>query len=71
MPAFFASAAWAAAAPASLRTIKRLVRTPELGALEQALAAEGAAQIQALLGPEFRARLLAFSARSGVPADRS
>ena len=59
----------AAAAPASLRTIKRLVRAPELGALEQALAAEGAAQIQALRGPEFRARLLAFAARSAVPAD--
>ena len=38
----------AAAAPASLRAIKRLVRAAELGGLEQALAAEGAAQIQAL-----------------------
>lgn len=61
----------AAAAPTSLRTIKRLVRAPELGALEQALSAEGAAQIQALRGPEFRARLLAFAARSGMPAERA
>lgn len=53
-----------AAAPSSLRTIKRLVRGAELGALEQALSAEGAAQIQALRTAEFRERLLAFAARS-------
>jgi 2-(1,2-epoxy-1,2-dihydrophenyl)acetyl-CoA isomerase len=51
------------AAPASVRTIKRLVRAQELGALEQALASEGAAQIQALQSPEFRRRLEAFVAR--------
>jgi 2-(1,2-epoxy-1,2-dihydrophenyl)acetyl-CoA isomerase len=53
----------ASAAPASLRTIKRLVRAPELGALEQVLAAEGAAQVQALQGAEFRRRLEAFARR--------
>lgn len=53
----------AAAAPASIRTIKRLVRAPELGALEQALSAEGAAQIQALQSTEFRQRLEAFAVR--------
>jgi enoyl-CoA hydratase/carnithine racemase len=53
----------ASAAPGSLRAIKRLVRAAELGALEQALAAEGAAQLQALQGAEFRRRLEAFAAR--------
>ena len=53
----------AAAAPSSARTIKRLVRGDELGALEQALTSEGAAQIQALQSPEFRNRLEAFAAR--------
>ena len=43
--------------------IKRLVRADELGALEQALAAEGAAQIQALQSPEFQRRLEAFVTR--------
>jgi enoyl-CoA hydratase/carnithine racemase len=57
------TAGLASAAPASLRTIKRLVRAPELGALEQVLAAEGAAQVPALQGPEFRRRLEAFSKR--------
>ena len=50
-------------APASNRAIKRLVRAGELGALEQVLAMEGAAQIQALQGPEFRRRLERFLAR--------
>ena len=50
-------------APASVRAIKRLVRADELGALEQALATEGAAQIQALQSPEFHRRLEAFVAR--------
>lgn len=59
------------AAPSSLRTIKRLVRGAELGALEQALSAEGAAQLQALRGTEFRERLLAFAARAAAPADRA
>ncbi len=53
----------AAAAAGSLRAIKRLVRAQELGGLEQALSAEGAAQLQALRGPEFRRRLEAFAAR--------
>jgi hypothetical protein len=43
----------AGAAPGSLRAIKRLVRAPEVGALERAMAAEGAAQLQALQSPEF------------------
>ncbi len=58
-----------AAAPASLRTIKRLVRAAELGALEQAMAAEGASQVQALQGSEFRRRLEAFAARTGARAE--
>ncbi|MBA3344759.1 MAG: enoyl-CoA hydratase/isomerase family protein, partial [Gemmatimonadales bacterium] len=56
-------AALAGGAASSIRAIKRLVRAPELGALEQALAAEGAAQLQALQGPEFHRRLQAFAAR--------
>lgn len=58
-----AAAAIAAAAPTSVRAVKRLVRADELGALEQALASEGAAQIQALQSPEFQRRLEAFVAR--------
>jgi enoyl-CoA hydratase/carnithine racemase len=53
----------AGAAPGSLRAIKRLVRAPELGALEQAMAAEGAAQLQALQSSEFRRRLESFTSR--------
>lgn len=55
----------------SIRSIKRLTRAPEVGALEQALTTEGAAQLQALQSPEFRARLEAFAARlvsRGQPA---
>ena len=52
-----------AAAPASVRTIKRLIRAPEVGALEQALASEGASQIQALQSSEFQRRLEAFLSR--------
>jgi 2-(1,2-epoxy-1,2-dihydrophenyl)acetyl-CoA isomerase len=63
--------ALAGAASSSLRTIKRLVRAAELGALEQALSSEGAAQIQALRGSEFRERLLAFAARGAASADRT
>lgn len=63
--------ALAGAAPSSLRAIKRLVRASELGAVEQALSSEGAAQIQALRGREFRERLLAFTARGPAPADRT
>ena len=55
----------------SIRTIKRLIRAPEVGALEQALSTEGAAQLQALQSADFRARLEAFAARlasRGQPA---
>jgi 2-(1,2-epoxy-1,2-dihydrophenyl)acetyl-CoA isomerase len=52
-----------AAADSSVRTIKRLCRAQEVGALEQALSGEGAAQLQALQGAEFRSRLEAFTAR--------
>lgn len=51
------------AAASSIRTIKRLARAPEVGALEQALSGEGAAQLQALQGADFRLRLEAFAAR--------
>lgn len=50
-------------AGSSIRSIKRLTRAPEVGALEQALSSEGAAQLQALQGAEFRMRLEAFAAR--------
>lgn len=50
-------------AGSSVRSIKRLMRAQEVGALEQALSSEGAAQLQALQGQEFRLRLEAFSAR--------
>ncbi len=50
-------------AGSSIRSIKRLTRTAEVGALEQALASEGAAQLQALQSTEFRLRLEAFAAR--------
>jgi 2-(1,2-epoxy-1,2-dihydrophenyl)acetyl-CoA isomerase len=56
-------------ASSSIRTIKRLVRAPEIGALEQALSTEGAAQLQALQGSEFRRRLEAFTARAGSRAE--
>jgi enoyl-CoA hydratase/carnithine racemase len=52
--------------PSSVRAIKRLSRSVELGALEQALSAEGAVQLQALQGAEFRRRLEAFAARAGA-----
>lgn len=55
----------ARSAPGSVRTIKRLCRAAELGGLEQALAAEGAAQIHALQSAEFRRRAAAFQARTG------
>ena len=57
------ASALASAAPGSVRAIKRLVRSDELGALEQALASEGAAQIQALQSSEFQRRLEAFASR--------
>lgn len=55
----------------SVRAIKRLVRAHELGALEQVLAAEGAAQIQALQSPEFRRRLDVFAARLAGRAEEA
>ncbi len=58
-----------AGATSSVRAIKRLVRAQEVGALEQVLSTEGAAQIQALQGEEFRRRLESFAARSAVRAD--
>jgi 2-(1,2-epoxy-1,2-dihydrophenyl)acetyl-CoA isomerase len=58
--------------PGSLRAIKRLTRAAELGALEQALATEGAAQLQALQSPAFRQRLETFIARTApAPPDNS
>jgi 2-(1,2-epoxy-1,2-dihydrophenyl)acetyl-CoA isomerase len=58
-----------AGATSSVRAIKRLVRAQEVGALEQVLAAEGAAQLQALQAPEFRGRLEAFAARLAARAE--
>ena len=56
---------------ASLRTIKRLSRAQEVGALEQAMSSEGAAQLQALQSPEFHMRLEAFAARVGGRGSRA
>lgn len=58
-----------AGATSSVRAIKRLVRAQEIGALEQVLSSEGAAQLQALQGPEFRRRLEAFAARLAARAE--
>ena len=55
-----------ASADSSIRAIKRLCRAPEVGALEQALSTEGAAQLQALQSPDFRRRLEAFTARASA-----
>jgi 2-(1,2-epoxy-1,2-dihydrophenyl)acetyl-CoA isomerase len=52
-----------AAADSSVRAIKRLSRAQEVGALEQAISSEGAAQLQALQSDEFRRRLEAFTSR--------
>jgi 2-(1,2-epoxy-1,2-dihydrophenyl)acetyl-CoA isomerase len=51
------------ASGSSIRTIKRLSRAPEVGALEQAMSSEGAAQLQALQSVDFQTRLEAFAAR--------
>jgi 2-(1,2-epoxy-1,2-dihydrophenyl)acetyl-CoA isomerase len=56
---------------ASLRTIKRLSRAQEVGALEQAMSSEGAAQLQALQSPEFHMRLEAFAARATARGTRA
>ena len=58
-----------AGATSSVRAIKRLVRAQEVGALEQVLSTEGAAQIQALQAEEFRRRLESFAARTAARAD--
>jgi 2-(1,2-epoxy-1,2-dihydrophenyl)acetyl-CoA isomerase len=55
----------------SVRAIKRLSRAQEVGALEQALSSEGAAQLQALQSAEFRARLQAFATRSAAKEPRA
>jgi 2-(1,2-epoxy-1,2-dihydrophenyl)acetyl-CoA isomerase len=60
--------AMVAAADSSVRAIKRLSRAQEVGALEQALSSEGAAQLQALQSPEFRSRLEAFTTRAARSA---
>jgi enoyl-CoA hydratase/carnithine racemase len=60
-----------AGATSSVRAIKRLVRSQEVGALEQVLATEGAAQLQALQGPEFRRRLEAFTSRLAARAEEA
>jgi 2-(1,2-epoxy-1,2-dihydrophenyl)acetyl-CoA isomerase len=60
-----------AGATSSVRAIKRLVRSQEVGALEQVLATEGAAQLQALQGPEFRRRLEAFASRLAARAEEA
>jgi 2-(1,2-epoxy-1,2-dihydrophenyl)acetyl-CoA isomerase len=56
-------------ADSSIRAIKRLCRAPEVGALEQALSTEGAAQLQALQGPDFLLRLEAFSVRASARSE--
>ena len=56
--------ALAANAAGSIASIKRLCRAEELAGLARALAAEGEAQIEAFLSPEFQRRLAAFLARS-------
>jgi 2-(1,2-epoxy-1,2-dihydrophenyl)acetyl-CoA isomerase len=58
-----------ASADSSLRAIKRLCRAPEVGALEQALSTEGAAQLQALQGPDFLLRLEAFTVRASARSE--
>jgi enoyl-CoA hydratase/carnithine racemase len=56
--------------PLSLRAMKRLTRAAEIGALEQALAAEGALQLAALQDGDFQRRLEAFAARTGASTPR-
>jgi 2-(1,2-epoxy-1,2-dihydrophenyl)acetyl-CoA isomerase len=59
------------ASGSSIRTIKRLSRAQEVGALEQAMSSEGAAQLQALQSPEFHLRLEAFTARVAARGSRA
>jgi enoyl-CoA hydratase/carnithine racemase len=58
-----------ASADSSIRAIKRLCRAPEVGALEQALSTEGAAQLQALQGPDFLLRMEAFTSRTSARSE--
>jgi enoyl-CoA hydratase/carnithine racemase len=58
-----------ASAGSSIRAIKRLSRAPEVGALEQALSSEGAAQLQALQSSEFLLRLEAFTLRASARSE--
>jgi 2-(1,2-epoxy-1,2-dihydrophenyl)acetyl-CoA isomerase len=58
-----------ASADSSIRAIKRLCRAPEVGALEQALSTEGAAQLLALQGPDFLLRLEAFAVRASARSE--
>ena len=58
-----------ASADSSIRAIKRLCRAPEVGALEQALSTEGAAQLQALQGADFLLRLEAFTVRASARSE--
>jgi 2-(1,2-epoxy-1,2-dihydrophenyl)acetyl-CoA isomerase len=60
-----------ASADSSIRAIKRLCRAPEVGALEQALSSEGAAQLQALQSAEFLHRLEAFTQRAATRSEGS
>jgi 2-(1,2-epoxy-1,2-dihydrophenyl)acetyl-CoA isomerase len=59
------------ASGSSIRTIKRLSRAQEVGALEQAMSSEGAAQLQALQSAEFHLRLEAFTARVAARGPRA
>ena len=58
-----------ASADSSIRAIKRLCRAPEVGALEQALSTEGAAQLQALQSPDFLLRMEAFTVRASARSE--
>lgn len=60
-----------ASADSSIRAIKRLSRAPEVGALEQALSTEGAAQLQALQSADFLLRLEAFTVRAAARSQGS
>lgn len=59
------------ASGSSIRTIKRLSRAQEVGALEQAMSSEGAAQLQALQSAEFHLRLEAFTTRVAARGSRA
>ena len=58
-------------APSSVRSIKGLLRAGELTAFEETLDREGAAQLAALQGPDFKQRLMAFLSRSASGSERA